>query len=168
MTSSRSRISEECSYEGGTVSVKRRPGSSFHPNAPTSVEIDGAVFVRGSRLKAKITMEDDLTDHGMGVNVMANAGDILTILSFSRNPETPDRFFVKHSVYPDRAFTCKASEVELLQGTQEQIDSFEVWAKERGINLTLAQNVSNRYAFAVADHSFASWIDSPGFKEKQQ
>lgn len=167
MTSSQSRISEENSYRDGKVSVKRRPGSSFHPNAPTSVEIDGAVFVRGSRLKAKITMEDDLTDHGMGVNVMAKVGDILTILSFSRNPETPDSFFVKHSAYPDRAFTCKAAEVQLLQGTQEQIDSFEVWAKERGINLTLAHNLSNRYAFAVANHAFSSWIDSPGFKEKQ-
>lgn len=119
------------------------------------------MFKKNQRVLILTELTEDLTEDGMGVCVLARKGEILIVRDTTLEGKIAH---VSHVGVIDRTFTLSKNEVQILQGTVEQIASFEMFAKDRGINLSLTANLRNRYAFAVADHAFEAWCSSPGYK----
>lgn len=66
------------------------------------------MFGIGQKVKAKITMTNDLRDAGMGVEVCAYAGDELII----REDRGNGRFAVSHEDITDNSFIATDGELE--------------------------------------------------------
>jgi len=64
----------------------------------------------GQKVRAKITMENDLTDDGMGIQLCANRGDTLIVHKVSSG--YLNCISVSHEGVADRAFCCAPNEIE--------------------------------------------------------
>lgn len=120
-------------------------------------------YKEGTRLRVTKEIIDDMTEHGIGTFVLARVGDELVV----RSPKHGSSKYIhvyKEGDPDELAFSAEPHEVEVLQGTVQQIKDFEEYSKDRGWNLARRTDSLRRYAFAVADHAFTAWCDSPGYK----
>ena len=64
----------------------------------------------GQKVCATVTMENDLTDDGMGIQLCANRGDTLIVRKVSSG--YLNCISVSHEGVTDRAFCCAPNEIE--------------------------------------------------------
>jgi hypothetical protein len=73
-------------------------------------------FQVGQEVRAKIPLIDDLTDHGMGKQLCAEAGELLVVRYISPTGRT---LHLSHPHVTDRAFIASPEEVEAVKSPME-------------------------------------------------